>query len=123
MNYGPIFIIPLTILLCCGNLFGYTRSSDLDLAPPPFQYMFSETGGMLPILKELYHKKRYQVITTEIFKNFLEEQTGMNPTGVFRRYVYGQGTKSGSNFVSENYYRSKHPSIRPYTKEELREYH
>lgn len=52
-------------------------------------HLFSP-AGLRPLLANLFREKQRQVITTEFFRMFLEQQTGILLGPTFNRYVYGK---------------------------------
>ena len=52
-------------------------------------------GGLRPILAALFQQRRRQLITTQLFQDFLEQQTGSSLTAIFDRYVYGKDEGEG----------------------------
>jgi hypothetical protein len=93
-----------------------------------FDYMFASHGGMKPVLKALFSEQHRQTITVQYFQQFLQEQSGMDLTAVFNRYVYGQSFTDGVLTVASEKPAddgimlrtagSRHP--RPFTKAELK---
>lgn len=76
-----------------------------------FDYLF---GNMKTILSTLFENYQRKVITTPLFKSFLEDQTGQNLDAIFRRYVFGKSDESFGLSLSPpqlriNGLRSRHP--------------
>lgn len=57
-----------------------------------FAAMFS--GGLKPVMREIFARKHRQTITTPMFKDLLEELSGKPLTDYFNRYVYGSSNDS-----------------------------
>jgi hypothetical protein len=94
---------------------GYPRANSMSLRPPvnlagfsPYRrhtpgdsyslgslllseldHLFSP-DGLRPLLASLFREKQRQLITTEFFRMFLEQQTGIPLGAIFNRYVYGK---------------------------------
>jgi hypothetical protein len=47
-------------------------------------------NGLRPLLALLFREKQRQVITTQFFQTFLEQQTGISLGAIFDRYIYGK---------------------------------
>ncbi len=101
-------------------------------------YLLANQGGLRPVLKSLFLRCRREVIDTSFFRNFLEQQTGLDLGNMFARYVYGQ-TGYDSVVAAQDELTSEHrpvfgaaelaglwkvpepvPPPRPYTFEELK---
>lgn len=92
--------------------------------------LFNSGGGLRPILARLFTEKRRQLITTPFFQTFIEQQTGVQLTDIFNRYVYGkdsgQGESSGADMLTPDLFReagievSPTPAPRGFTQAELR---
>lgn len=75
--------------------------------------LFSNIGGMKEMLKLLWIEKRRQTITVQIFKDFLQTNSGKDLARPFNFYVLGQG----SDQVKQQ---DTHP--RKFTKSELKKF-
>ena len=58
-------------------------------------FLLRDQGGLRPVLRSLYLARRRRLIDTPFFQNFLEQQTGLDFTRIFARYVYGQAVGDG----------------------------
>lgn len=76
--------------------------------------LFSNTGGMKEMLKLLWIEKRRQTITVQVFKDFLQTNSGKDLTRHFNFYVMG----GGSGLVNQP--QGTHP--RKFTKSELKKF-
>jgi len=59
--------------------------------------------GLRPLLAVLFREKQRQVITTEYFRMFLEQQTGISLVSTFDRYVYGKSTEADQHEELEDF--------------------
>jgi hypothetical protein len=73
-------------------------------------------SGLRPVLKAFFAQWKSQVISTEIFQEFLQTSTGISLAEVFKRYVYGE-PRTGEPGPSPD--RGLHPS--PLTEEQILE--
>jgi aminopeptidase N len=102
----------------------YTRGeqfmSELD-------YLFADQfGGLRPLLADFFAEYKGQLITTPMFENWLTQRTGQDLSGMFQRYVYGNGQPTGNAGAPGSapgipYPNSNHPpSLTPNEVENLR---
>jgi hypothetical protein len=58
-------------------------------------------NGINSLLRILFSRKKLQLITTEDFKQFLEDETGVNLTPLFNQFVYNQGSADKVSWPEE----------------------
>lgn len=64
-------------------------------------YLFRDVGGLSPMLASFYERRKKDVLTTEMFKAHLEQESGFDLTGYFDRFVYGKATFAGGEFSAD----------------------
>lgn len=81
----------------------------------------SVSGGMKPLLKQLFSEFQRSTITVEIFRDWLEEKTGVDLDSLFNTHVFSRAVANDENAAFTKWTNSsRHP--RPFTKEELQLY-
>lgn len=90
-------------------------------------------GGLRPVLRKLYNAFGGRSLTTPMFEQFLEQESGLDLGAIFRRYVYGASSEvegapveGGDAYFAARSQRRHHHSHRhhprPYSAEELVRY-
>lgn len=62
--------------------------------------LFADQGGLSPMLASLYAKKKRKMLTTDMFRDHLQRESGIDMVGIFDKYVYGKSSFDGEGGIS-----------------------
>jgi hypothetical protein len=80
-----------------------------------------EFGGMKPILKEFFMRKKGHVVTTETLRDFVESKTNVSLKDFFTKYAYGNKNPQILPSFNQEDYSSENMHPRPLTREQVLE--
>lgn len=64
-------------------------------------YLFKDQGGLSPMLASFYQRHKRGLLTTELFRDHLQQESGIDMQGYFDRFVFGKATFAGGAFTPD----------------------
>lgn len=103
----PVNLADLNVYVRDTNVKAYREGRILMTQ---LDFMLKDQGGLSPILASFYERTKRGMLTTTMFRDHLQKESGQDMTAIFDKYVYGKGSFATEEFAVD---RERLPEVVP----------